>query len=53
MRKDSKKKPDPKASTNDPLRQYVKPGLSLDEVTRLKECFDIFDYEHRGLVSME
>lgn len=33
------------------LEKYAKPGLGIDQITKLKEIFDIFDYDHSGNVS--
>ncbi|CAK78571.1 unnamed protein product (macronuclear) [Paramecium tetraurelia] len=40
----------PAASGFDPSK-YVKPGLSKDEVLKIKECFDIFDDDKSGSIS--
>lgn len=46
------KAPAPAASTgNSALQKYVRPGLGLEQITKLKDCFDIFDYDHSGNVS--
>jgi centrin-1 len=39
--------------TDPSLKDYVRPGMSLEEVTRLKECFDIFDSDGSGSISPE
>lgn len=33
------------------LQKYVRPGLGIEQISKLKECFDIFDYDHSGNVS--
>ncbi len=33
--------------------KYVKKGLDADTVTKLKEVFDVFDYDGSGNVSTE
>lgn len=41
----------PAADVNAGLQKYVRPGLAIDQIVKLKECFDIFDYDHSGNVS--
>ena len=36
----------------DPAK-YVPKNVNVDDVTKLKECFDIFDYDKSGSVSGE
>lgn len=31
--------------------KYTKPGLSADDIVRIKECFDIFDYDKSGAIT--
>lgn len=31
--------------------KYTKPGLSADDILRIKECFDIFDYDKSGAIT--
>ena len=33
--------------------KYVRPGLSADDILRIKECFDIFDYDKSGAITYE
>lgn len=34
----------------DPAK-YATKNLTVDDVTKLKECFDVFDYDKSGFVS--
>jgi hypothetical protein len=31
--------------------KYAKPGLSGEDVMKIKECFDIFDYDKSGAIT--
>ena len=31
--------------------KYTRPGLSADDIIRIKECFDIFDYDKSGAIT--
>lgn len=41
----------PAAKNQQDFSQYVKKGISQETVTRLKECFDIFDADGSGEVT--
>lgn len=41
----------PKKQPEEDYSKYVKKGISQEAVTRLKECFDIFDADHSGEVT--
>ena len=57
MKKGSKEPPQSQPKNKNPpksnidFQKWVKPGMSLDDVMKLKDCFDIFDYDHGGSVS--
>ena len=44
----AKKLPQP---PQEDFSKYVKKGISQETVARLKECFDIFDYDSSGEVT--
>ena len=39
------------SSANAALQKYVRPGLALDQISKLKDCFDMFDYDRSGNIS--
>ena len=43
-------KPTPTVPGFDPSK-YVKQGLSAEDVIRIKECFDVFDYDRSGSIT--
>ena len=49
----SKNTPAPAATKGFDPSKYVKKGLDADTVTKLKEVFDVFDYDGSGNVSTE
>ena len=43
--------PAKKQQPQEDFSKYVKKGISQETVARLKECFDIFDYDKSGEVT--
>lgn len=43
--------PQKKQQPTEDFSKYVKKGISQETVTRLKECFDIFDVDNSGEVT--
>lgn len=39
------------SASNAALQKYVKQGLGLDQISKLKECFDMFDYDRSRNIS--
>jgi hypothetical protein len=39
------------SANNAALQKYVRPGLGLEQISKLKECFDMFDYDKSGNIS--
>lgn len=45
--------PKPTTSSNFDAQKYVTKSLDVNGVLNLKQCFDLFDNDHSGLVSIE
>jgi len=39
------------SGANAALQKFVRPGLGIDQISKLKETFDIFDYDRSGNIS--